>query len=100
MQLWVIALVLIFAVLVLFLIFFWRFRQRQPFRFPLTTHTDTSRNPQNQPSPELRGQLIRRMSGDQAAAERLVAQAKRKNPGHPEAWYWEKVISDLEQDRR
>jgi len=40
------------------------------------------------------------LSGDRTAAERLVARERCLNPGQSEAWYWEKVISDLERDRR
>ncbi|PSP28551.1 MAG: hypothetical protein BRC59_11585, partial [Cyanobacteria bacterium SW_4_48_29] len=48
----------------------------------------------------LQSKLIRMLSGDRTAAERLVARERCLNPGQSEAWYWEKVISDLERDRR
>lgn len=37
---------------------------------------------------------------DRDVAERLVSSARRSNPGRSEQWYWEKVIYDLNRDRR
>jgi hypothetical protein len=44
--------------------------------------------------------LMRLLNGDRAGAERLLKYARQKHPGHPESWYWQKVIYDLERDRR
>lgn len=55
---------------------------------------------QGPPDPQLQSQLLRMLSGDGAEAERLVAQARRNHPGRPENWYLQKVIDDLERDRR
>ena len=49
---------------------------------------------------QLQQELIRQLSGDRQAAERLVEREKRLNPGHPESWYWEKALNDLRRDRR
>lgn len=48
---------------------------------------------------DLQDRLMRMMSGDRAAAQRLLTHARSKYPGHLEIWYWEKVITDLERDR-
>ncbi|MEH2168235.1 MAG: ABC transporter permease [Nostoc sp.] len=48
----------------------------------------------------LKNRLIAKLSGDTAAAERLIAQAKETYPGMPENWYCERVLDDLESDRQ
>jgi tetratricopeptide (TPR) repeat protein len=48
---------------------------------------------------ELQNRLLRLVGGYWDVAERLIDLAKRKNPGMPEDWYWEKVIEDIESDR-
>ena len=48
---------------------------------------------------QLRQKLLRLVGGYWEIAERLIEQAKGKNPGMQEEWYWEKVIYDLERDR-
>jgi len=40
------------------------------------------------------------MQGDVPAAKRLLLQQRRSQPGKPDNWYLEKVIRDLERDRR
>ncbi|MBD2411582.1 ABC transporter permease [Nostoc calcicola FACHB-389] len=47
----------------------------------------------------LKNRLIARLSGDTAAAERLIEQAKETYPGMPENWYCERVLDDLERNR-
>jgi len=44
--------------------------------------------------------LIKLLHGDASAAKRLIKHARSNSPGHSENWYYEKVISDLESDRR
>ncbi|MBE9183086.1 hypothetical protein IQ268_31620 [Oculatella sp. LEGE 06141] len=44
--------------------------------------------------------LLPLVNGDMETAKRLVIQAREKNPGRSEQWCWEKVIYDLERDRR
>ncbi|MBD2360040.1 hypothetical protein H6G36_02300 [Anabaena minutissima FACHB-250] len=54
-------------------------------------------NPSNR---KLQHQLIEMLRGDTAAAKRLLAQQRQINPGRSDNWYLEKVIYDLERDRR
>src|SRR6478672_3300384 len=44
--------------------------------------------------------LVSRLRGDRDTALRLVKSAKINNPGRDETWYWEKVLRDLDRDRR
>lgn len=48
----------------------------------------------------LKKRLIDKLSGDTAAAELLIEQAKETSPGKAENWYYEKVLQDLERDRQ
>lgn len=48
----------------------------------------------------LKKRLLSMLAGDQNAALRLINAVREKHPGKDELWYWEKVISDLERDRR
>jgi hypothetical protein len=48
----------------------------------------------------LQHQLIQMLRGDTATAKRLLAQQRRNHPGRSDNWYLEKVIYDLERDRR
>jgi high-affinity Fe2+/Pb2+ permease len=52
------------------------------------------------PDNQLKIRLINLLAGDVKGAERLVTQAKQTYPDMPENWYWERVIADLERDRR
>ncbi|MBD2503142.1 hypothetical protein [Anabaena azotica] len=45
-------------------------------------------------------QLLIRVQFDVATAERLVTDCQRKNPSKSDRWCIEKVIWDLERDRR
>jgi Na+-transporting methylmalonyl-CoA/oxaloacetate decarboxylase gamma subunit len=45
-------------------------------------------------------QLVRLLQGDRSAAMRLVDRERRRNSHRPEQWLWEKVVRDLERDRR
>ena len=47
----------------------------------------------------LKNRLIARLSGDVAAAERLIEQAKQNFPGMAENWYCEKVLDELDQNQ-
>ena len=49
---------------------------------------------------KLENKLLTMLYGDRAGAQRLLNGAKQMYPGKPNDWYWEKVISDLERDRR
>lgn len=46
----------------------------------------------------LQSKLLNRLDSD--VAERLISSAKRANPGKSEQWYLDKVIYDLNRDRR
>ena len=44
--------------------------------------------------------LLGMLSGDKKVALRLLRHARKNNPGRSYLWYHEKVIRDLERDRR
>ncbi|BAZ46545.1 hypothetical protein NIES4102_35810 [Chondrocystis sp. NIES-4102] len=48
----------------------------------------------------LEKQLLRMLHGDQKAAFRLLRSVKKNYPGKTYRWYYEKVIYDIEKDRR
>ncbi|MBH8561653.1 hypothetical protein I8748_34610 [Nostoc sp. CENA67] len=48
----------------------------------------------------LQHQLLGMLQGDTATAKRLLRQQRRNHPGKSDNWYLEKVIYDLERDRR
>ncbi|MCE2718167.1 MAG: ABC transporter permease [Dolichospermum sp.] len=89
-----ISLILIFGAL--YYVLFWQLRRE-------TQKTVTPTIPK-QPDAEftsnyLKNRLIARLSGDVAAAERLIQQAKENVPGMPENWYCEKVLDELDQNQ-
>lgn len=45
-------------------------------------------------------QLLTMLGGDKKAALRLLRNARKNHPGKSYLWYHEKVIRDLERDRR
>ena len=45
----------------------------------------------------LRRELLKRV--DSGTADRLIASARRRNPGKSESWYLEKVLYDLRRGR-
>ncbi|NEQ21640.1 MAG: hypothetical protein F6K28_20980 [Microcoleus sp. SIO2G3] len=53
----------------------------------------------DQASPKLQKKLLILLHNDLPTANRLVAQAKRKDPTRSINWYVEKAIYDLERDR-
>ncbi|MBD2040685.1 tetratricopeptide repeat protein [Microcoleus sp. FACHB-672] len=70
---------------------------------PSSTTCSSNADRENQrslPSLKLERKLINLLNGNRSAAERLIEQTRYKNPGKSENWYWEKVIYDLERDRR
>ncbi len=48
----------------------------------------------------LQGDLLTLLRGDTATAKRLLKQQRQQHPGKSDNWYLEKVIYDLERDRR
>lgn len=51
-------------------------------------------------SHHLHNQLLRLLRGDRKAANRLLEHVRELHPGRSERWYYEKVIYDLQRDRR
>lgn len=49
---------------------------------------------------KLQQDLIAMVRGDNATAKRLLRYQRQTNPGNSDNWYLEKVIYDLERDRR
>ena len=90
-----ISLILIFGTL--YYVLFWQLR-REPLQaikpsIPNQVDEEVTGN-------YLKNRLIARLSGDVAAAERLIEQAKQNVPGMPENWYCEKVLNELDQDQQ
>lgn len=52
------------------------------------------------PSLELQQRLLGLVGGNMAIAQRLIDIAKQEHPNKPEVWYWQKVVFDLESDRK
>jgi tetratricopeptide (TPR) repeat protein len=52
------------------------------------------------PSLELQQRLLSLVGGNMAIAQRLIDIAKQEHPKKPEVWYWQKVVFDLESDRK
>ena len=50
-------------------------------------------------SSALRRKLFSLVNGNWSLAERLLERVRQDNPDRTEAWYYEKVIYDLERDR-
>lgn len=48
----------------------------------------------------LQKKLLRMLHHDQATVDRLLRSAEYRHPGRSQQWYLEKVIYDLERDRR
>ncbi|WP_335036133.1 hypothetical protein [Nostoc sp.] len=49
---------------------------------------------------KLQKRLLILLNGDGTTAERLLKQQRQRNQGQSDEWYLEKVIYDLERDRR
>ncbi|WP_071190040.1 ABC transporter permease [Trichormus sp. NMC-1] len=90
-----ISLILIFGTL--YYVLFWQLRQEpsQSFKGSIPNQVDEEIT-----GNYLKNRLIARLSGDVAAAERLIEQAKQNYPGMPENWYCERVLDDLDRDQR
>jgi uncharacterized protein HemY len=90
------SLILIFGTL--YYVLFWQLRRDQvqlPFNAGGNNQVD-----EEFADDYLKNRLIARLSGDVAAAERLIEQAKQNYPGMPENWYCERVLDDLDRDQR
>ncbi|MBD2609050.1 ABC transporter permease [Scytonema hofmannii FACHB-248] len=91
------SLILIFGTL--YYVLFWQFRRQDSESFVQEIPNwveDSTGGSQNR----MKSRLVSLLSGDTAAADRLIEQAKLNYPGMPEDWYWERTIADLERDRR
>ena len=51
-------------------------------------------------NPVLNQKILTMLGGDEKVALRLLRGVRRSNPGRSYVWYQEKVIRDLERDRR
>ncbi|QIR41118.1 ABC transporter permease [Tolypothrix sp. PCC 7910] len=94
-----ISLILIFGTL--YYVLFWQLRRQQvqsfnSFNSEITQQTAQEFLAHN----DLRNDLVARLDGDIDTAERLIEQARDNYPGMSENWYVEKVIEDLDRDRR
>ncbi len=94
------SLIVIFGTL--YYVLFWEFRrqQAQPAGRGLVHREYIDDDEFVGPDNQLKIRLINLLAGDVKGAERLVVQAKQTYPNMPENWYWERVIADIERDRR
>lgn len=97
------SLIVIFATL--YYVLFWEFRRQQKPSGrgriqPPSEYSSTNNDEQIAPNTQLKNRLINLLSGDSEGANRLIEQAKRTYPNMPDNWYWERVIADIERDRR
>ncbi|WGV26043.1 ABC transporter permease [Halotia branconii] len=95
------SLILIFGTL--YYVLFWQLKREQTPVVSVERRVEVNEiNETNEPTVEnhLKDNLIAKLNGDVAAAERLIEQAKQDYPGMPESWYCERVLDDLERDQR
>lgn len=97
---------MILVILVLFILLLREFTQqetREPKQQPssrrylISKRTQPIKVPVNRATQD---QLLLLLHGDRGAALRLVERERGRNPQRHEQWLWEKVIGDLERDRR
>jgi len=93
------SLILIFGTL--YYVLFWQLRRNQSRSSPSSLNRPIPSQAEEDVSDSyLKNRLIARLSGDTAAADRLIEQARETYPGMPENWYCERVLDDLEGDRQ
>ena len=73
-------------------------QRRRPKK--LRIRDSTSRQTPEPYDPPTKRYLIQMLHGDREAVERLIESVRVRQPGKPECWYAEKVLHDLERDRR
>lgn len=101
-----IVVLLCFSVLVCCIPFiYWMIRNRsalQKSQPPLKRSTPARKTAvKNDPVRRATQTRLRAMlNGDVQTMTRLLERARERNPGRSEQWIWEKVIFDLERDRR
>ena len=54
----------------------------------------------NSQTRKLFGQLVNLLNGESNTANRLLDNQRKATPNKPEEWILEKVLSDLQRDRR
>lgn len=97
------SLILIFGTL--YYVLFWQLQREQSQSFNTGISSQSEEYISSQPEEyisdnNIKQQLITRLDGDTATAERLIDQAKQNYPGMADDWYVERVLDDLERDRR
>jgi hypothetical protein len=75
----------------------WKPPRNRPQPNPAPTPSKPNRS---QPANPKQAELLSLLNGDRDTAQRLLSHCKQSNPGQPETWYFEKVISDILRDRR
>lgn len=70
------------------------YRMSQPSN--RSRRSSSSRRSRHQPPKR----IMTLLNGDRATAQRLFEAAQMRNPGESDQWCWEKVLWDLERDRR
>lgn len=76
-------------------------RKRQRGTLVLATKPPSKKSRSTKASDsKLKKQLIKLLHGDREGVERLIKLEQRRQPGKPLKWYEEKVLHDLERDRR
>jgi hypothetical protein len=93
----------IFAILGLLLLLLWRTVADQKYDFHLWAAQGRRSTVTHEFSPkalELIDQLYRMLQGDAQTFESLLADQYVKHPERSDVWVLEKVIRDLERDRR
>jgi uncharacterized protein HemY len=92
------SLIVIFATV--YYVLFWEFRRQQSQSLAGVAQFPEDETAVDRSNSQIKRRLLALLSGDVNAAERLIEQAKENYPGNPEHWYWERVLNDLERDRR
>ncbi len=92
------SLILIFGTL--YYVLFWQLKREQSPVVSVERPIEVNQNNELTPENHLKNNLIAKLDGDVAAAERLIEQAKQNYPEMPESWYCERVLDDLERDQR
>jgi uncharacterized protein HemY len=92
------SLIVIFATV--YYVLFWEFRRQQSQSLAGVAQFPEDETAVDRSNSQIKRRLLALLSGDVNAAERLIEQAKQNHPGNPEHWYWERVLNDLERDRR
>ena len=74
--------------------------QTQVTQKPKKMSRQRNRRKGRESNSKLERKLLVMLHGNRSTAARLVNGAKQSHPNKPKDWYLEKVIGDLERDRR